>query len=167
MLQNPPTFKISSKCCKYAKKDVSKQLAIKYGADLQIVGIRRAEGGIRAQAYKNCFSINDKKADFYRPIYWYSSDTKKEYENKFNLKHSECYTKYGFIRTGCACCPYANKRLKKELEITEKYEPLLYKAVNNVFKESYEYTRKYFEFVAQEKNKKKEIGGQMFIDDYF
>ena len=37
----------------------------------------------------------------------------------------------------------------------KKYEPKLYKAVNNIFKDSYEYTRKYREF-CREMNLKKE-----------
>ena len=30
--------------------------------------------------------------------------------------------------------------------LLEEYEPKLYKAINNVFKDSYEYTKKYYEF---------------------
>jgi hypothetical protein len=33
LLSNPPTFKISDKCCTYAKKNVAKQLLKKYDAD--------------------------------------------------------------------------------------------------------------------------------------
>jgi len=106
MVANPPAFKIASKCCDYAKKDVSKQLIKKYNADLMIIGVRRAEGGLRATRYTSCYSINDNNVDNYRPLYWYIDDTKERYEKKFNISHSECYTKYGFRRTGCCCCPY-------------------------------------------------------------
>lgn len=44
MIQNPPTFKISSECCKYAKKDVSDMLIAKHNVDLMIVGMRKSEG---------------------------------------------------------------------------------------------------------------------------
>lgn len=168
LLANPPQFKISSKCCKYAKKGVGKMLNKKYGADLQIIGVRQAEGGIRATAYKNCYSISDSGVDNYRPVFWYSDGTKKEYENKFNITHSACYREYGFRRTGCCCCPYGGKDLEHELKVTEMYEPKLYKAVCNVFRDSYEYTREYRKFceMMKVKNDKSQIHGQMSIADF-
>lgn len=163
IITNPPDFKISSKCCNYAKKDVSKQLIKKYNADLVIIGVRRAEGGLRATRYTSCYSIKDNNVDNYRPLYWYIDDTKERYEKKFNISHSECYTKYGFRRTGCCCCPYG-RELEEELEITRIYEPKLYKAVCNVFKDSYTYTRMYKDFVWN--MKRKETSGQRTIFDY-
>lgn len=167
IMANPPTFKISSKCCDYAKKKVAHQLQKKYNADLQIIGVRKAEGGNRATAYKNCYSISENNVDSYRPIFWYKDDTKERYEDKFNIIHSACYSKYGFKRTGCSCCPYA-RGLEDELETTRIFEPNLYKAVCNVFKDSYEYTRKYREFVQLMKLKedKTQLAGQMNISDY-
>lgn len=167
LIANPPKFKISSKCCHYAKKNVAKKAIKKYDADLNIFGVRQAEGGIRATAYKNCYSISEDNVDSYRPIFWYKDETKAEYEKKFNIVHSECYTKYGFKRTGCSCCPYA-RNLEGELETTRIIEPKLYKAVCNVFKDSYEYTRKYREFVQLMKLKedKAQIAGQMDISDF-
>lgn len=77
LIAHPPKFKISNKCCKYAKKDVSKQLIKRYKADLMIIGVRKSEGGVRSKAYKNCYSLNDDEADNYRPIFWYNDGTKK------------------------------------------------------------------------------------------
>ena len=68
--------------------------------DLDVVGIRRAEGGIRNVAYKSCFSEKAGTADEYRPIFWYSNTDKKEYEDSQDIIHSECYTTYGLPRTG-------------------------------------------------------------------
>lgn len=167
LIANPPTFKISDKCCKYAKKNVSKELIKRYKANLVIIGIRKAEGGIRAANYKNCYSISEDHVDNYRPIFWYKDNTKEIYEKKFNIIHSDCYTKYGFKRTGCCCCPF-NRKLDQDLEVTRLYEPNLYKAVCNVFKDSYEYTRKYREFVQLMKLKedKNQIAGQMNINEF-
>ena len=167
LILNPPKFKISSKCCDYAKKKVGKQIEKEFNADLNIIGLRKSEGGIRSVRYKSCYSTNESKIDNYRPIFWYREDTKVCYENAFNIVHSECYTKYGFKRTGCCCCPYA-RNLEDELEKTRIFEPKLYKAVCNVFKDSYEYTRKYREFVALMKLKedKTQLAGQMDISDY-
>ena len=57
MVENPPHFKISNKCCKYVKKDVAKRYKKENAIDLSLVGVRKAEGGARSAAYKNCFSL--------------------------------------------------------------------------------------------------------------
>lgn len=167
ILKNPPTFKIANKCCKYAKKNVSKEINKRFDADLMVIGIRQAEGGIRATAYKSCYSNNGDKTDMYRPIFWYTNQDKIDYEKLFGVVHSACYTEYGMTRTGCAGCPY-NRKIQDELHIIEDYEPKLHKAVNNIFTDSYEYTRQYREFAAamEAQSKGKEIDGQMNIYDY-
>lgn len=152
MVANPPTFRISGKCCTYAKKKVSSNYQKNNNIDLNIYGVRKSEGGARASAYKNCFSEDVEGVDEYRPIFWYKNEDKRDYENTFNIVHSKCYSEYGLKRTGCAGCPFG-RDFEKEVEIIEKYEPKLYKAVLNIFGESYEYTRKYKEFC---KNMKKE-----------
>ena len=78
-------------------------------------------------------------------MFWFEKQDKLDYENLYNIIHSECYSKYGLIRTGCVGCPYS-LYLEKELEVLQKFEPQLYIAVNNIFKDSYEYTRQYKEF---------------------
>ena len=113
--------------------------------DLHVVGLRKAEGGLRATAYKSCFDNNVGTFDNYRPLFWYKDEDKLDYEKSCGIVHSECYTKYGLKRTGCAGCPFG-KDFEYELEIIEKYEPKLYKAVNRIFGESYEYTRRYRQF---------------------
>lgn len=155
LIQNPPTFKISNKCCHYAKKDVGKKYNKSHEIDLNCVGVRKSEGGVRATAYKSCFSTNQDKYDDFRPIFWYSNSDKEYYEKHFSVEHSKCYTMYGMKRTGCCGCPYG-RDFEKELEIIQKYEPKLYKACINIFGESYEYTRKYREFVKEMKAKEKE-----------
>lgn len=147
MIANPPTFRISSKCCKFAKKDNAKKYLKDNGADLNLVGIRKAEGGARSTAYKSCFDCakDGETWDNYRPIFWYLDKDKKEYEELFGVTHSACYSEYGLNRTGCAGCPFG-KDFEQELQIIEEYEPKLYKAVNNIFGESYEYTRAFYKF---------------------
>lgn len=56
IMQNPPDFPISNKCCEYAKKKPAKRIVKEHDADLDITGIRQAEGGIRSAAFKTCFS---------------------------------------------------------------------------------------------------------------
>ena len=152
MVANPPKFRISNKCCYYAKKLVAHNYKIKNEVDLSIVGIRKAEGGARSTAYKNCFTNNTEKgyADEFRPIFYYTNESKIDYEKVFNITHSCCYTEYGLKRTGCAGCPFG-RDFEQELKIIQQYEPKLYKAVNNIFGNSYEYTRKYKEFIESMK----------------
>lgn len=155
LIENPPTFTISNLCCKYAKKDVAHKLLSENDFDLQIVGVRKAEGGVRATAYKSCFNETGSDYDDYRHLFWYKNIDKKEYDEYYNVVHSKCYTEYGFKRTGCACCPFG-RDFEKELEIIEKHEPKLFVAVNNIFGDSYEYTRKYKEFCKMKNEEEKE-----------
>ena len=153
IIQNPPTFKISNKCCKYAKKDLAHDYKKENKVDLSLVGVRKAEGGARSTAYKNCFTTKDgDEPDEYRAIFWYSDKDKKEYEEHYNVKHSKCYSEYGLQRTGCIGCPYG-KDFEFELEVLKKYEPKLYVAANNIFGDAYEYTRKFNKFRKEMKNK--------------
>lgn len=62
---------------------------------------------------------------------------------------------YGFKRTGCAGCPF-NRDLEDDLVRMEQYEPNLAKAAHSVFADSYEYTRRFREFVSDR--------GQMRLD---
>ena len=145
LIENPPTFQISNVCCKYAKKDVAHKLLDEGEYDLQIVGIRKAEGGVRSTAYKSCFDENGNGYDNYRPLFWYKNSDKEDYKAVYCIEYSKCYTEYGLTRTGCAGCPFG-RDFEFELEIMGKYEPKLFRAVNIIFGSSYEYTRKYREF---------------------
>lgn len=148
MIQNPPTFKISNKCCKGAKKDTVHDFIENGNFNLSCTGVRKAEGGVRSSAYKNCFSKVEDGVNQYRPIFWYKKKTKELFVSYFNIQHSKCYTEYGLKRTGCCGCPYG-KDFEQELKTMKEYEPKLYKAVCYIFKDSYEYTRKYREFIKR------------------
>ena len=147
IVQNPPTFRISSQCCSWAKKKVSKAYIKKHKIDLLCIGVRKAEGGARSSAYKNCFDPKNSHHNYdnYRPIFWFTDADKAWYDKEFDIIHSDCYKKWGFKRTGCVGCPY-NRKIQDEINVVEEREPNMYKAINNIFKESYEYTAKYKAF---------------------
>lgn len=153
MVKYPPQFNISSKCCLYAKKNVMHKLINEVNYELNIIGVRKAEGGTRATAYKSCFDENASGCDNYRPLFWYKNNDKDCYDAAYAIEHSSCYTEYGLKRTGCAGCPFG-RDFEYELEVIEKYEPKLYEAVNNIFGNSYEYTRKYKQFCKEMKEKR-------------
>lgn len=146
MINNPPEFLISNKCCNGAKKDVFHKAIHEGEYGLSINGMRKSEGGARSTAYKTCFSEDESGCDNYRPVWWYLSDTKEIYKQHYAIKNSNCYQEYNLKRTGCAGCPFG-RDFEAELEVIKTYEPKLYKTVNNIFGKSYEYTGKYREFV--------------------
>ena len=156
IMQNPPDFPISNKCCEYSKKKPAKLFIKEHDADLDITGIRKAEGGIRSANFKTCFSPSKSKGcDTYRPVFWYTDHDKKVYEEHFGVTHSRCYTEYGLKRTGCVGCPFS-PRISEELAVIREHEPKLYRAAMFVFGKSYEYTKKYREFQKMMNQKVKE-----------
>ena len=153
IIKNPPWFNISDLCCHYAKKEVALRCYKDGGYALSLYGVRKAEGGTRATAYKNCFTDKTSKGTTeYRPLYWWKDSDKKEFECRFGIIHSKCYTEMGLPRTGCPACPYG-RSFEQELLLLKKYEPQMYKAVNNIFKDSYEYTRMYRQFCNEYNDK--------------
>lgn len=80
-----------------------------------IVGVRKAEGGMRA-SLKTCFDAKEDTYDKYRPLFWYKNEDESEYDKLFDIKHSDCYEVWGFTRTGCVGCPY-NRKFDEELEV--------------------------------------------------
>ena len=154
MLAHPPWFLISNKCCYYAKKMTAHRFVKENGVDLSILGVRKAEGGVRSFAYSGCFTQGGTKAsDEYRPLFWYMNGTKAIYDQRFEITHSRCYTDYGMARTGCAGCPY-NRNILNELSIIEEFEPRLYQAVTFIFRDSYKYTQMYRVFAEISKKSK-------------
>ena len=145
LIANPPQFKISNKCCTYAKKNVSKKYNKENQTELNVVGVRKSEGGVRATSYKSCFNTKEDTYDEYRPLFFFSDEDKLDYKNYFDIKYSDCYEVWGMKRTGCVGCPYGRK-LEEELILMQEYEPKFYKAVCNIFSNTYEYTKLYREF---------------------
>ena len=151
----------------YAKKKVAKKFLKEFHADLNVIGVRKAEGGIRSAAYKNCYSeCTLGKAASYRPIFWFTDEDKKDYEKQFSICHSDCYKKYGLKRTGCVGCPYG-RNVSSELSAMQMFEPKLYKACMKIFGESYEYTKKYRQFCAQMKEEDKSDPDQLTLFDLY
>lgn len=81
MIANPPQFRISDKCCDGAKKDASHDYIREIDATLNMVGIRRAEGGVRATAYTSCFSQASNRGDIakFRPLFFFTDKDKERY----------------------------------------------------------------------------------------
>ena len=154
LIKNPPTFIISPMCCNGAKKNPAKSYFKANNVDISIVGVRRAEGGIRATSYKDFIEVVHGIEQF-KPLLFITDADRKEYEQKFDITHSNCYTEYGLIRTGCAGCPFG-REYQCERDVIKQYEPKLSKAIENMWSEVYEYTNKYHEFQKMMNRKYKE-----------
>ena len=146
MIENPPEFKISAKCCDGAKKKTSKNYEKTHCLDCKCVGLRKTEGGLRSASVKNCWTDDVKhKYATYRPIFWFTDKDKQEYKEFYGLKYSDCYEVYGMKRTGCFFCPF-NSKAEEEYKVISEYEPRLAKAADLIFGPSYEYKKKYLEY---------------------
>lgn len=148
LLENNPEIKISDKCCHYNKKILIKKYVKTHKIQLDVTGVRKAEGGKRSVNIKSCFDMKPTYYSF-RPIFWFNNKDKEEYNKEYNIVNSDCYSKYGLKRTGCAGCPFGQD-FEYELEVLAKYEPKLYKAVVYIFGASYEFTRMYKEFRSKQ-----------------
>ena len=158
LIEHKPQIKISAHCCEDAKKSPAhKELAIG-GYDLNITGIRKAEGGARSSTYKSCYDTVMDGPDNYRPIFWWKNEEKELYREWFQIRRSDCYEVWGMDRTGCAGCPFG-KGFEKELQLIERYEPKRRKAMEAVFGESYALTREYLKFRVRQKDQSKQESG--------
>lgn len=149
---NPPAFKISNKCCHYAKKEPVKRYIKTANCDCNCNGMRNSEGGSRTFSISSCYTQAMGGADQYRPLFWFSDADKAEYDKHYGITHSDCYEVWGMKRTGCAGCPYA-RNYEQELILAKQYEPKFYKAMMKVFGPSYEYRRQFEAFREDQKNR--------------
>jgi 3'-phosphoadenosine 5'-phosphosulfate sulfotransferase (PAPS reductase)/FAD synthetase len=147
LIANPPTFRISAKCCEYAKKRPSRQIELAGGVDVTLIGVRLAEGGVRA-SHKTCFDKGGHGVDTYRPLFWLTDRDRDMYCGLFGVTHSDCYRIWGLKRTGCVGCPFGRERLA-ELGVIEHFEPRMAQACRKVFADAYEYTAKYQAFARR------------------
>lgn len=164
MVANPPDFRISEKCCDGAKKDVAHDYLKQIGATINLTGVRRAEGGARATVYSSCFSEPSRRghAAQFRPLFFMTDQDKEIYCERRGVTHSDLYERYGFIRTGCACCPFGS-RFEEELDVADMIAPGLAKAARNMFGAAYEYTRAYRKFKSEYDEKEQQNAGQTSI----
>lgn len=124
-------YRIANQCCQYMKKYPFEDYAKEHGMEGTYAGIRVAEGGVRATAYKSCTVFRKKgKRDelLSMPIYDWSDELVEQFIEAYGVKLSRAYTEYGQRRTGCIGCPFS-KDLEQDLPMLQEKEPLKYKAV--------------------------------------
>lgn len=156
LIREKPSVRFSCKCCEYAKKKVGDRVMNEGSFDLDIIGVRKAEGGPRATAYKSCFDRRSENWqeyrigwDTYRPLFWLTNEDKRQYVEAYQIAHSACYTRYHLRRTGCAGCPLG-RDIQAELEVIREFEPKFYAACMHTFGASYELTERYRKVKAEQ-----------------
>ena len=154
MVENPPNFAISKKCCAKAKHEPAKKYEEAHDFDLNCTGVRKAEGGTRSTGFTNCFTQGFAGASSYRPLFWLTDADKQDYKACYCIVNSDCYEVWGMKRTGCAGCPFG-KNFEQELDLLEEYEPNFYKAAVNIFGASYEYTRGYLRYRKKQQKERR------------
>lgn len=170
--ENPPQFKISADCCTYCKKNCAHRVQKDY--EMIITGERRDEGGMRSvprQGEQNssmCFAETASGQYRLRPLYYVSDSDKAWYKERYGIRYSDAYERYGLARTGCCGCPISH-RAAEDLELIRPFEPNLVKAAWNIFGDSYRYRQQYNEFkarkMAEEKRMGEQVKGQMSMLD--
>ena len=167
IMQNPPDFKISAKCCVYCKKQVAHSVQKDY--DMIITGERRDEGGMRSVPRKDntalCFTETGSGQYRLRPLYYVTDEDKAWYKQEHGIKYSDAYEVYGLKRTGCCGCPISY-RAEDDLRMIGQYEPELVKAAYAVFGKSYAYRREYVKFKADKMAEKKNGGTQIQMEGF-
>lgn len=158
MVENPPKFKISAKCCDYCKKQVAHRVQKDF--DMIITGERRDEGGMRSvprSADANgtmCFHEQSDGKFRFRPLYYVSDADKAWYKEYYGLRYSDAYEVYGLKRTGCCGCPIS-ARAVEDLERIKPFEPNVVKAAWNIFGDSYRYRQAYNEYKKARREQEK------------
>ena len=127
-------IKPSHNCCYWLKKEPFEKFNKKTGMKGCIIGLRVEEGGARELSARSRVAAGGKLCTWdshgvinKAPIIdWNDSDV-DEFIKRYNVPVSDAYTKYGFRRTGCCCCPYTPD-IEQQLEYLWNNEPNKYKA---------------------------------------
>lgn len=101
-------LKVSSKCCKYLKKDIALKWVKENKKTIAITGMRSEEGGQRRNI-KGCILTDNKgRVIKFHPLIKCDSEFIDEFINKNNVTLCSLYYEpFNFKRTGCKCCPYS------------------------------------------------------------
>lgn len=132
---------ISDKCCYKLKKEPIHEWEKKNCRPIALTGMRKSEGGQRANLVNCIITVNDKIVKFH-PLLVVSDEWENEFIKKYNVKLCRLYFEpFNFIRTGCKGCPF-NLKISEQLEIMKKYLPNEYKQCEYIWKPVYDEYRR-------------------------
>ena len=124
MYQYEDSFKlnISDKCCYKLKKEPVKKWEKQNSKKITMTGMRKAEGGQRANISK-CVITRQGKIVKFHPLLVVNDEFEQWFIEKYKVKLCRLYyPPFNFDRTGCKGCPFA-LHLQNQLEIMERFLP--------------------------------------------
>lgn len=152
---------VSEKCCDILKKENFNRYRKESGKEISILGVRRAEGGLR-RMQTGCV-LFDKKGllKSFKPLNPVSNEWIDWFVDKYKIKLCRLYyPPFSFKRTGCKGCPFSIN-LQEQLEIMEKYLPSERKQCELLWKPVYgEYRRIGYRLKKNEQTKLDLDGGE-------
>ena len=116
-------LKVSDRCCYKMKKEPAHKWEKENHKSIAITGMRRKEGGQRANI-KGCI-ITDKngKAKKFHPLLVVTDEWEEWYRERERVQLAPLYyPPFNFKRTGCKGCPY-NTSLQEDLSVMALYLP--------------------------------------------
>lgn len=116
-------YNYSNKCCNELKKKPFHKWAKENNKSILMTGMRKQEGGTRANI-KGCILTNNQgKVVKFHPLLVVNDEFEDWFIEKYNIQLCELYyPPYNFKRTGCKGCPFSLD-LQEQLDKMERYLP--------------------------------------------
>lgn len=160
--QFTPEFKlkVDYKCCVNLKEKPLNDWSKANSKPYAMIGVMKAEGGIRAKG--KCLAFSGNKLKAFQPLIPVSKEWEEWFINAYGVEICDIYKPpYNFYRTGCKGCPFALE-LQKELDTLEKFFPAERKQCEFIWKPVYEEYRR-----LGYRLRKPEEGRQTSVEDFF
>lgn len=135
-------LKVSNKCCYKLKKEPAKKWAKDNNKTIILTGMRKDEGGSRANI-KGCI-LTDNKGNLkkFHPLLVVDDEWEEWFIEKHNIKLCKLYYEpFNFKRCGCKGCPYSLD-LQEQLTTMELYLPNERKQCELIWDKVYQEYRK-------------------------
>lgn len=152
IMENPPTFKISDKCCKEVVKKPLHQYATKNDFDIILTDSRDIKGSMKSKRGNKFIKANfiNRKYDQYMPLYDFSETDIMVYKKFYELKFSDSYEIYHHNGGICVGCPYSGwDGIQADMRMSERFAIGTKMRAKKIFGESYLYTEAYTEYAKR------------------
>lgn len=152
IMENPPEFRISDKCCKEVIKKPLHKYATKNKFDIVLTDSMDIKGSMKSKRGNKFIKANyiNKKYDQYMPLFNFSEKDIMEYKNLYDLKFSDSYEVYHNTGGICIGCPYGGlDGINADMRMTERFAQGTGMRAKKVFENSYKYTKEYTEYAIR------------------
>ena len=134
-------LKVSSMCCNKLKKEPIKKWQKENNKPITLTGMRKEEGGQRANIGCILTDKNDNLLKFH-PLLVVNEEWENEFIKRNNIQLCKLYyPPFNFRRTGCKGCPFA-LGLQEQLDVMEKLLPNEKKQCEIIWKPVYDEYRR-------------------------